>query len=64
VGNAKRTEGRESVDAIGNALHMRVATGKIEKNCEANDGKDPVAKALGKKGAIGGREATASRIIG
>ena len=37
-------------DVIGNAVHvMRVLTGEIEDTAP-DDGKDPAAKALGKKG--------------
>jgi len=37
-------------DVIGNAVHvMRIATGEIDDTVE-DDGKDPAAKALGKKG--------------
>lgn len=38
-------------DVIGNAVHvMRIATGEIEDTAQPDDGKDPAAKALGKKG--------------
>ncbi len=41
---------RRPADVIGNAVHvMRVLTGEIEDTFP-NDGKDPAAKALGKKG--------------
>jgi hypothetical protein len=41
---------RRPADAIGNAVHvMRVLTGEIEETIP-DDGKDPAAKALGKKG--------------
>jgi hypothetical protein len=41
---------RRPVDVIGNAVHvMRVLTGEIEEAI-VDDGKDPAAKALGKKG--------------
>ena len=42
---------KRPADVIGNAVHvMRIATGKIEDTTEADDGKDPAARALGKKG--------------
>jgi hypothetical protein len=41
---------RRPADVIGNAVHvMRVLTGEIEETTP-DDGKDPAAKALGKKG--------------
>jgi hypothetical protein len=41
---------KRPADVIGNAVHiMRIATGEIEENIP-DDGKDPAAKALGKKG--------------
>jgi hypothetical protein len=41
---------KRPADVIGNAVHvMRVATGEIEETI-LDDGKDPAAKALGKKG--------------
>jgi hypothetical protein len=41
---------RRPADVIGNAVHvMRVLTGEIEDTAP-DDGKDPAAKALGKKG--------------
>ncbi len=41
---------KRPVDAIGLAVHIgRIATGEVEDVPE-NDGKDPAAKALGKKG--------------
>ena len=41
---------KRPADAIGNAVHvMRIATGEEEDTVE-DDGKDPAAKALGKKG--------------
>jgi hypothetical protein len=41
---------KRPADVIGNAVHvMRVLTGEIEETIP-NDGKDPAAKALGKKG--------------
>ncbi len=41
---------KRPADVIGNAVHvMRIATGEIDDTVPA-DGKDPAAKALGKKG--------------
>ena len=41
---------KRPADVIGNAVHvMRVLTGEIEETVH-DDGKDPAAKALGKKG--------------
>ena len=41
---------KRPADVIGNAVHvMRVLTGQIEDTIP-DDGKDPAAKALGKKG--------------
>src|SRR5271156_5453028 len=41
---------RRPADVIGNAVHvMRIATGEIEDTVP-DDGKDPAAKALGRKG--------------
>jgi hypothetical protein len=41
---------KRPADVIGNAVHvMRVLTGEIEDTIP-DDGKDPAAKALGKKG--------------
>jgi hypothetical protein len=41
---------RRPADVIGNAVHiMRVLTGEIEDTIP-DDGKDPAAKALGRKG--------------
>lgn len=38
-------------DVIGNAVHiMKIATGEIEEGAPVDDGKDPNAKALGKRG--------------
>jgi hypothetical protein len=43
---------RRPADVIGNAvLVMRVLTGEIEETAP-DDGKDPAAKALGKKGGV------------
>ncbi len=42
---------KRPADVIGNAVHvMRIATGEIEESTPPDDGKDPAAKALGKKG--------------
>ena len=44
---------KRPADVIGNAVRiMRIATGEIEEDIGANDGKDPAAKALGKKGGV------------
>jgi hypothetical protein len=41
---------KRPADVIGNAVHvMRIATGEIEETVP-DDGKDPAAKALGRKG--------------
>jgi hypothetical protein len=41
---------KRPADVIGNAVHvMRIATGEIEETI-LDDGKDPAAKALGRKG--------------
>jgi hypothetical protein len=41
---------KRPADVIGNAVHvMRILTGEIEETIP-HDGKDPAAKALGKKG--------------
>ena len=42
---------RRPADVIGNAVKvMRIATGEETETLPADDGKDPAAKALGKKG--------------
>ena len=42
---------KRPADVIGNAVRvMRIATGEIEEAVELDDGKDPAAKALGRKG--------------
>ena len=42
---------KRPVDVIGNAVKvMRIATGEETEDPPADDGKDPNAKALGKKG--------------
>lgn len=49
---------KRPADVIGNAVHvMRIATGEIEESAEADDGKDPAAKALGRKGGRARAEA-------
>jgi hypothetical protein len=41
---------KRPADVIGNSVHvMRIATGEIEETIP-DDGKDPAAKALGRKG--------------
>ncbi|MBS9476861.1 RNA-binding protein [Ancylobacter radicis] len=42
---------KRPADVIGNAVHvMRIATGEVDEAAPVDDGKDPAAKALGKKG--------------
>lgn len=42
---------KRPADVIGNAVHvMRIATREIEEGTEPDDGKDPAAQALGRKG--------------
>lgn len=42
---------KRPADVIGNAVHvMKTATGEIKESAETDDGKDPAAKALGKRG--------------
>ena len=42
---------KRPADVIGNAVKvMRIATGEDTETLPADDGKDPAAKALGKKG--------------
>ena len=43
---------KHPADVIGNAVHvMKIATGEVEEDTEPqDDGKDPAAKAMGKKG--------------
>jgi hypothetical protein len=42
---------KRPADVIGNAVRvMRIATGEIEEVTPVDDGKDPAAKALGKRG--------------
>ena len=45
------TGGKRPADVIGNAVHvMRIATGEIEDDPPADDGKNQAAVALGKRG--------------
>lgn len=49
---------KRPADVIGNAVRvMRIATGEVNDTPEAEDGKDPNAKALGRKGGIARAEA-------
>ena len=49
---------RRPADVIGNAVKvMRVATGEEPEDFGPDDGKDPNAKALGKKGGAARRDA-------
>jgi hypothetical protein len=49
---------KRPADVIGNAVHvMRIATGDVEETADADDGKDPAAKALGRKGGKARAEA-------
>jgi hypothetical protein len=42
---------KRPADVIGNAIHvMRIATGEIDESTPPDDGKDPAAVALGRKG--------------
>jgi hypothetical protein len=42
---------KRPADVIGNAVHvMRIATGEIDESTPSDDGKDPAAVALGRKG--------------
>ena len=42
---------KRPADGIGNAVHvMRIATGEVEEGTGPDDGKNPAAKALGRKG--------------
>ena len=43
---------KRPADVVGNAVHvMRIATGEIDDSVP-DDGKDPAAKTLGKKGGV------------
>ena len=42
---------KRPADVIGNAVRvMQIATGEIDEDAPVDDGKDPAAKALGRKG--------------
>jgi hypothetical protein len=42
---------KRPADVVGNAIHvMRIATGEIEETLPPDDGKDPAAVSLGRKG--------------
>ncbi len=42
---------KRPADVIGNAVHvMRIATGEIEEAARVDDGKDPAAVSMGKRG--------------
>jgi hypothetical protein len=42
---------KRPADVLGNAIHvMRLATGEIEEGAPPDDGKDPAAVSLGRKG--------------
>jgi hypothetical protein len=42
---------KRPADVIGNAVHvMRIATGEIDESTPPDDGKDPAAVSLGRKG--------------
>lgn len=42
---------KRPADVIGNAVHvMRIATGEIEDGATPDDGKDPAAVSMGKRG--------------
>ena len=42
---------KRPADVIGNAVRvMQIATGEIDEGAPVDDGKDPAAKALGRKG--------------
>ena len=42
---------KRPADVIGNAVRvMKIATGEIEESAPVDDGKDPAAVAMGKKG--------------
>ena len=56
AGTPKGLQGqRRPADVIGNTIMVaRIATGEIAEPIEPDDGKDPAAKALGRKGAAPG----------
>lgn len=42
---------KRPADVVGNAVHvMKILTGEIQEPAEIDDGKDPAAKAMGRKG--------------
>lgn len=44
---------KRPADVIGTAIKVvKIATGEIEDDAEADDGKDPAAKSLGKRGGM------------
>ena len=48
---------KRPADVIGNAVKvMRIATGEETEELDAEDGKDPAAKALGRKGGAARRD--------
>ena len=50
---------KRPADVIGNAVHvMRIATGEMEEGLAIDDGKDPAAVALGRKGGAARAAAT------
>ena len=55
---------KRPADVISNAVHvMRVLTGEIEETIP-DDGKDPAAKALGKKGGAARAKSSDARAAG
>lgn len=53
---------KRPADVIGNAVHiMRIATGEIEDKT-VNEGKDPAAVALGRRGGLKGGAARAASL--
>ncbi len=56
---------KRPADVIGNAVHvMRIATGEIQDyaSAPADQGKDPAAVALGRKGGLKGGKARARKL--
>ena len=44
---------KRPADVTSNAVHvMRIATGEIEEGAPADDGKDPAAVSMGKRGGV------------
>ncbi len=44
---------KRPADVTSNAVHvMRIATGEVEEGASPEDGKDPAAVAMGKKGGV------------